>query len=307
MNVRDFEYVLEIAKQNSITKAANRLYISQPSLSKFLQKMEEELGTPLFYRMGKQFSLTPAGKCYVEKAQSIVNLKEQIADDIHNLVNHKHGEIHLGAPYSRGEFIISMVLPKFQEQFPHIKVLIDFNSTASLLKKLEQGEQDILFINYSEEKPHLHYDLIGEEEMVLAVPADSPIITMAKQQENRNFPFIENRYWMNEPFVIAGENLKSGRYARDYFKQFDISPPITLEIMTVNLILLAVRMGLGIALVPSIPYNTGNVEQTHRYLCTEDENAIMRIAVVSQKGRDLSYPEKTLVQIIKECHNRKIE
>jgi len=74
MNVRDFEYIIEIANQRSISKAATSLFVSQPALSKYVQRMEESLGVRLFQRVGKQFILTYAGERCVEKARQILSL-----------------------------------------------------------------------------------------------------------------------------------------------------------------------------------------------------------------------------------------
>ena len=82
MNVRDFEYIIEIANQRSISKAAASLFVSQPALSKYVQRMEESLGVRLFQRVGKQFIPTYAGERCVEKARQILSDNRRKLDEL---------------------------------------------------------------------------------------------------------------------------------------------------------------------------------------------------------------------------------
>ena len=77
-NVRDFEYITAIAQYGSISKASEALFLSQPTLSKFLQRVEKEVGLPLFHRVGKKFVPTPAGEIYVARSKSILELEQQM-------------------------------------------------------------------------------------------------------------------------------------------------------------------------------------------------------------------------------------
>ena len=82
MDTKDFEYLVEIARQESLSKAAARLYLSQPTLTKFLKKIEAEYGTPLFDRVGKKMVLTEAGRCCVQKSEQILALNRELDDRI---------------------------------------------------------------------------------------------------------------------------------------------------------------------------------------------------------------------------------
>lgn len=91
-NVRDFEYITEIARYGSISKAAEALYLSQPTLTKFLQRVEREAGQPLFHRVGKRFVLTPAGEVYVARAKSILQLEHQLQQELSDLAAMRSGQ-----------------------------------------------------------------------------------------------------------------------------------------------------------------------------------------------------------------------
>lgn len=120
-NVRDFQYISEIARYGSISKAAEALYISQPTLTKFLQRVERETGVPLFHRAGKKLLPTPAGEVYVEKARSI----------------------RLGTTAGRADHTVSAILPRFARQYPGVRVLLTMGHTQQLLRMIYNNELDI--------------------------------------------------------------------------------------------------------------------------------------------------------------------
>lgn len=110
MNIKDFEYIAEIAAQESISKAAARLYLSQPTLTKFLKKIEAEFDTPLFYRVGKKMIPTPAGQACVEKARRIIELNDQMNKNVKSLRDKSRGSVRIGTSAGRGEFFIDRIL-----------------------------------------------------------------------------------------------------------------------------------------------------------------------------------------------------
>ena len=85
MDTKYLTYILEIAKQRSITKAANNLYVSQSSLSQYLSKLEAEMGTPLFTRTKNELIPTPAGQLYIEAAKSVIQIQKQLYQNVSSL------------------------------------------------------------------------------------------------------------------------------------------------------------------------------------------------------------------------------
>ena len=304
MNVRDFEYIAEIAKTRSISKAADHLYVSQPTISKFLQRIEEELQTPLFRRMGRQLVPTPAGECVIEKSKEILALNDQMLTEVKNLLTYKLGNIRLGIPASRGSLIITSVLSDFKRLFPNIKLTVQVSPTAYLIKQLEQNDFDLIMINYTTPKSNLHYQKIGQDEMILAVPAGSHLLKKAEVRPGRKYPCIKTEHWINEPFVLPGNTLVSGRYSREVFQRLNASPPVSLEIESLDQALLAVRNGLGNTIVPSIPLRKTETQQPIAYLCIEGEYKPIGVAIVTQKGKCPSEPEQALINMIEKEYQK---
>ena len=113
MNLKQLQYIQEIAKEGSITAAAHNLYISQPSLSQMLRQVEQELGATLFERSSQPMRPTPAGERYLQTADTILTAYEQLETEIQGLKDENSGRLRLGISMQRSVHLLPKVLPLF--------------------------------------------------------------------------------------------------------------------------------------------------------------------------------------------------
>ena len=113
MDFKDLSYVLAIAKYQNI---ANSLYVTQPTLTKFLQNLEAELGQKLFRKLGHRFVLTYAGERYVAKATEILNLKKEMDQELNDIIKNNYGSLKIAFPTMRGTYMLPCTLPIFKNQ-----------------------------------------------------------------------------------------------------------------------------------------------------------------------------------------------
>lgn len=118
MDLKQLEYIVKIADENSITRAAERLYISQSGLNQQLLKLESELGIQLFHRSKNDLRLTEAGKVYVKYARQILMLKQEAYDILNDMADNKVGRLSVGLTPERGISMLMSIYPKFYQQFP---------------------------------------------------------------------------------------------------------------------------------------------------------------------------------------------
>ena len=140
---KQFKYILEIAKCQSISLAAEHLDLQQPYLSKYLKKVENELGAELFDRSSTPIKLTEAGKCYIETAHKIIDTGNQLQKQIFELKN-KSDCIKIGVGPSRAPYIMPTIISEFFKIAPNIKLSIFEGSTIELSSKLQSGELDVI-------------------------------------------------------------------------------------------------------------------------------------------------------------------
>ena len=176
MDYRDLKYVLAIAKYQNLTKAAEVLYIGQPTLSKFLVSLEHELGTPLFRKIGRRYILTYAGERYVEKAEEILRLKDELEAEMNDIVRNEVGEVHAAFTAMRSSYLLPLVLPEFRRIHPNVKVLILEGSSGENDRRLLSGQVETAFYSRpSAAHPQIEYLPLASEELLICTCKDHPL------------------------------------------------------------------------------------------------------------------------------------
>ena len=308
MNVRDFEYIIEIANQRSISKAATSLFVSQPALSKYVQRMEESLGVRLFQRVGKQFILTYAGERCVEKARQILSLHEQMLNEMRDISMSRAGKIALGVPMGRTDFFMSGIMPRFRTQYPQFVVDIYEGNTRRLLRQVHSGELSMALCNYNDVdlfSDELRYVDLSPEEMVLAVPAGHALERLAVPNQNSRFPYLDFDLWKNEPFIMPSPVQRTRALIDAFFHRRGIVPNIALNIGNLSQIFNAVRHGLGVSITPSIAEARREGEHFRLSYYSIDAEAPYKVrsAIAMRRDRYLSVPEQALIRIFQDSQN----
>ena len=122
MDSKQLQYILKVAECQNITRAAEQLYVSQPALSSFISKVEEELGAKIFNRSTTPLTLTQAGECYVKTAKKILALQENLKEEVENINCCREGVIRIGLSDMRATSLLPFVLPEFQRLYPNIRI-----------------------------------------------------------------------------------------------------------------------------------------------------------------------------------------
>lgn len=302
MNIKEFEYVVEIAEQESISRAAAQLYLSQPTLTKFLKKIEGEFGTALFDRVGKRMVPTKAGQCCIEKAKGILELHEQMNQRIRILTDNDHDCVRIGTSASRGEFFVEKVLPSMIRKYPDMRFSLLLEAKGSLMEKLEKEELDIVFVSNHAERPYMEYAKIAREEMVLVVPREHGLLKKARRVEKFPYPFVELSDWMSYPFISAAPRMNTGQYTRLLFDHYGCQPKIVLEVESLSLIYSAVNQRIGITIAPSMPLCQKDHKEL-RYLSFEDGQNIQWYFTAITKSQSVWKPVwKELLRLVREAY-----
>lgn len=256
MNIKDYEYIVEIATQGNISKAADRLCITPGALSKFLIRLENELNIQLFKRMGNQLMLTQAGKRYVELGTMIIKIDEELTNDIEDMAKSGDASLHIGSPRGMIAFILNTLLPEFYKRRPNSKISLEGSSSADMVKALEDGKIDLCFAYAPEKKPNLKYTRLAHVSTVLAVPYTSPLLEKATVKENYPYPVLEDDSWIEEPFIELPKITLSRKLADKFFAPLEKKPNVRFYAPDTSTALLAVESGIGNCLLLALP-NTG--------------------------------------------------
>ncbi len=247
MNIKHAQYMLTVLQEGSITAAARKLYISQPSLSQMIKLVETNLGMAIFNRTTDPISLTYAGEKYMEAARSILTINNNLLKEINEISNEDHGTIKLGIPVQRAMQVLPYILPRFKKAFPHVEIQVYEHGSATTESLVLEGDVDFACLTTYPRHEELEYILVETEDLVLLtslrsdlarrIPSGTPIdITEAK----------------NESFI----NIKSGHSVRTtqdlLFIQKDMHPNVLFETMSIEV---AKRSAIACDAVMICPFN----------------------------------------------------
>ena len=164
------KYVYEVYKERSFTKAAQNLYISQPSLSARIKKIEEIIGEPLFDRSTTPLQLTEVGKVYIEAAEEITQIEQRVENYINDLAGLKTGNLAVGASTLFAAYVVPSLITQFNQKFPDVHIQLIEGNTAELEEMLGSNALDFVIDNYHYDSILYNKELYCEENILLAVP-----------------------------------------------------------------------------------------------------------------------------------------
>lgn len=170
MTLTELKYVLAVAREKHFGRAAEACFVSQPTLSVAIKKLEEELGVTLFER-GGELGITPAGERVVEQAAHIFELVDGIKELAMAAKDDLQGPIRLGAIYTIAPYLLPELIPQLHERAPPMPLLLEENYTRVLTEKLKKGELDAMIVATPVEDSSILALPLYEEPFVVAVPA----------------------------------------------------------------------------------------------------------------------------------------
>ena len=200
MEIRVLRYFLETAREENMTRAAERLFISQPTMSKQLKELERELGVKLFKRSNYNIKLTEAGMLLRERAEDILSLVDKTLEEFKSLDNLNSGDIYVGAPESEAMEQFALVVSDLQKRYPGIRCNIYSGNMQDVCEKLDKGLLDFAIVmNYVDLKKYNYLPMQTEDTWGVILRRDDPLaeneaftISMLKE-----LPLICSRQWVD--------------------------------------------------------------------------------------------------------------
>ncbi|HUD43844.1 MAG TPA: DNA-binding transcriptional regulator OxyR [Dokdonella sp.] len=177
MNLRDLRYLVALAEHKHFGRAAEASFVSQPTLSTQIRKLEEELGVALVERTPRKVLLTEVGQEIAARARDVLNEVDQIKAIARRTVDPESGTLRLGIFPTLGPYLLPHVIPRIRERFPRLELLLTEEKTEVVLRLLREGRLDAGILALPIHDPQLHSRFLFEEPFVLAVPDDSPLAT----------------------------------------------------------------------------------------------------------------------------------
>lgn len=251
MDFRDLNYVLAIAKYQNITKAAEKLYVGQPALSKFLKNIESDLGQPLFRKLGNKYILTYAGERYVERANQIMGIKTDLEQELSDIIKRDVGVLKVAVPTMRSSYMLPSTLIPFREMHPNIKVEVVEGHSSDLDQKILTGEADMAFYTQParEINPLIGFEVISKEELLLCTHKNHRIQALAKKSPHSRHPKINLKYLEDELVIMMREEQRTRQIVDTFLRESKIQFKNVFYTSNIPALIELVATGYGVSFI----------------------------------------------------------
>lgn len=306
MELRQFTYVNQVAECRSFTKAAAALFISQPALSNYISKVEEDLGVALFDRSSSPLKLTYAGEQYLKRAKVILGQMEDMKRELRDITHHMSGRLRIGFPSERIIYMLPLLLKPLKERYPGIDVEVSNGPGSQLITELKAGNIDFVFLPYWTPIKDIVQVQIAEEELVLVA---------AKGYLPDNCFLDREKHIINwkEAAQLPLITLKKGHALRSsvdvLYTNAEIKPNIFFESHSNILSYRLASQGLGIAVIPEITLELMEGNMTADIYHLSDIPIQWPLMALYREGCYIGEVEQALLDIAKQAmqsHKKKL-
>lgn len=246
MDVKYLEYILAIAQKKNMTKAAKELFVSQSSLSQYLTKLEQELGTPLFFRAKGELTLTSAGHLYVKAAEQVLQIHKKLYQDISSLEN--KGHITVGVTSQFGLHVLSEIIPQFKNSYPGYSIEITETNLPSLTRLLLDEAIDLGIMAANELSPFEHQCImLRKEEVFFAIPSTHPYRTTHTSDTLPIEDLMEA--FKDDNFLLSKKGSTLRTIADQIFDEYHFHPSAMCETNSITATRTMVSNGVGVTFI----------------------------------------------------------
>ena len=304
------EYVYEVYKEKSFSKAAANLFISQPSLSANVRRVEARIGYPVFDRSTKPLGLTECGEQYIRCVERMMNIEKDFSDFINDWGGLKTGTLVLGGSNLFSSWILPPLMADFAALYPQIQIRLVEESTVKLTEMLQSGSIDLVLDNTSLNPEIFDSVLYQEEHLILAVPGSFSVndslqdfqLSVSDIQTG-NFldpqvPSVPVSRFKKEPFIMLKQENDTGKRALEICRKNHFEPVITFEMDQQMTSYNVTCSGMGISFIGDIMITKVTPNPNVIYYKLPLKDNCRNICFYWKKGRYLS---RAMEEFLKMC------
>ena len=304
MTERELLYVKTIVEEHSISKAAQKLYVSQPSLSTCIQKIEKQLGTKLFNRTNNGLVQTFAGERYYQLALDVMKIYRNFEIEMTDINNLKKGRIVFGITVYLATHVLPIILPAFKKQCPNIEVQIIEQNSTNLDKALLAGDINFAVMHSfpnSEPEQNALVDIypLFKDPFLLVTQKDHRLKKYAQQDSACEYPKIDLALFNKEPFILLNEGQKIRQISDLILQQAAFEPDVLLITKSFETARRLSSEGVGVSFIPRqyIGIFPNSYEADYYYL-DQKYNPYWTLCVKAQQHAYLSKAERLFIRML---------
>lgn len=290
MEIHQLTYFVAVAETGSFSRAAERCNIAQPSLSQQIQKLEQELGEPLFDRLTRRVVLTDAGRALLPRAATILAELQDIKHTMKQEADTSRGTLSVGFIPTIAPFVLPRVIRRFSQEFPQARLSVHEDLTEALVRDLVDGKLDVGITSTPIHNKLIRTQELLTEPLLVASSSEHEIITRASLYVKELDEY---------PFIALSEVHCLGEQVQNFCYQQHLELKIVCHTAQLVTVQNCVAMGLGVSLVPQALALSDKSEQVF-YRSLSDAAPQRKIAAATHIERTQSFLAKQFIQIVKE-------
>lgn len=264
-------YVLAVYHEGSFTKAAEKLYISQPCLSTAIKQLEKEIGAPLFVRTASSVLPTELGLEYVRVAEKITALEDDFLEHIRQSSSLSRGALRVGGSNYVSSYILPRAVDKFTRLYPNVTVTLTEKSSTELMEMLRNGELDVIADSFDREPDGCIMHPLSSERILLAVPSHfecnkeishlgaTPLELFEGKKSCAELGIVSADHFKNEKFILLKSGHSMHGHAMDVFRRAGFTPEVPMYLDQLSTSYFLASQGNGCCFV------TDTVFRHHRF------------------------------------------
>jgi DNA-binding transcriptional LysR family regulator len=279
MNFVDLNYFVTVAGQLNISRAAELLHLSQPSLSEAISRLESSVGRTLFTRVKNHLTLTVEGKEFYEKAARVLKAKQRLDEDMQSITDGLAGRIRLGISSTYSGILLPPALSVFRSLYPEVEINVTTQTSTILETLIIDNALDLAVIVCNKANDSITTKLLFYEEILLAVPPNDPIINMAIPGKDGDYPFMPAEALQGRSFILSPKLMRIHDSADIFFRTERIKYQTTIVTASIETANRLAALGAGIAFLPASFVEVINTPPLPRYFKTSKSLADWKVCM----------------------------
>jgi len=308
---RGMEYVYTVYKEKSFSAAAKKLYISQPSLSANVKRVENRIGYPIFDRSTKPLSLTECGENYIRSVEQILAVQEDFANFLSDWEQLKTGSLTIGGTSLYASQVLPSMLRRFSRRYPRVQVSLTEGNSTKLYSMLDSGDLDIIIDNSALDSEVYDSLLYKDERLFLAVPSKFEInrsLTGYQIPADRiaegpdmwqSFPIVPLSAFENEPFVFLTPGNDTGRRSALMCHNEGFVPNVLFTLDQQMTSYQITRSGLAISFISDTLISRIGESERVIYYCLDPAHSSRKLNFYWKKARYISRAMSEFIKMIR--------
>jgi len=305
-----YKYVYDVWMQKSFSKAAEKNYVSQPSLSSMVKKVETELGTQIFDRTSNPITLTEAGEVFIEYLDRLKYSEQLLQENMWNLKGLKRGTIKVGACNLSFACFMPQIFRKMFELYPGIDIIPTESNSTQLREMLSSGDIDLYIDTKPFDDSYIDSYPIIDSKVLLAIPQGFNVNKGLEKYARTPNDIKEGDYpaeslpndaiikILNEPFIFLKPENGFAKLSTKLFSKYSVSPNVRLEFDQLETALLYVDAGIGCSIFMDLQFKYGKNYENINLYSIDDVFKDSNFIIATKKGKPITPAIRAFIEIV---------